>query len=137
MSKSGDGDRPHDEDSEKEIKDDSEKEIKDNTTMEHNPDDLERDNVAPPGAMGFTSRGTGINFSPGQRIHVIKDHEREIQKQRDSRPATGRSDMEREAEQSNLRTSEKSPFLGNEFKDANKRDEGNNDKLGNAERERQ
>jgi polysaccharide deacetylase 2 family uncharacterized protein YibQ len=78
------------------------------------------------GNIGMPGLG-GTKFSSDAHKIYLKDHQREqekIQQQRDSR-STGRSNAEREAERSNVQVAEKSPFLGNEFKDAKTREENN------------
>lgn len=99
---------------------------KGNTDKRHEPEDAQHENRLARGDIEMPGPG-GSKFSSQTHQAYLKDHQREqekAQQQRDSREATGRSDAERETERSNLQVAEKSPFLGNEFRDAKARDDG-------------
>lgn len=99
---------------------------KSNTEKGHEPKDAKHEDRLARGDIAMPGPG-GNQLSNHSRSLGREDHQREqekVQQQRDSREATGRSDAERETERSNLQVAEKSPFLGNEFRDAKARDDG-------------
>jgi hypothetical protein len=101
--------------------------LKDNVDPRNEPENPKNEDRLPPGLIALpTPPSLGQTSQPSKdRFASMKaDHEREINKiqsQRDSRPATGRSDAEREAQKPKLPT-EKSAFLGDDFKDAKERE---------------